>query len=330
MDSCESSAPLLELAPSRRRLAIPRLVLLWSLAPAWVGAQEEPPCTSSVAVGFSTATIASAVPFDGVVGAAGEEEVTVEFRAEDLGGSALVYVNLISQLGFFDGAVAGWSLSIAFDGDLKLLSIRRVLPPPRSTEPSYPRIVDPARNQGQLGIIEQVQLEEPLPQMGTQSVLGIEVGWSGGPLPAAGRTARIRFLDGLVGSGQPFTNVISVNGGLLSVRCNFDVASVTVRFVEAPARPFIRGNANGDGRVDIADSIWMLNDLFLGGPPTPCRDASDANGDGELGISDPIFLLNSQFLGTRVPPAPFPDCATDPSGGPGPLGCAASPCPTGT
>jgi hypothetical protein len=117
-------------------------------------------------------------------------------------------------------------------------------------------------------------------------------------------------------------NVIALNGGAYSAAvCNFDVASITIRFVEAPVTQFVRGNANGDLKVDIADAIWMLNDLFLGGPTTTCKDAADANGDGSLSISDPIFLFDFQFLGGEPPPAPYPGCGTAPPEGLDPLGC---------
>jgi hypothetical protein len=291
-----------------------------------------------VGVGFSTGPIESAAPFDGLIGAGGEEEITVEFPAGSTSGSTLLHVNLTSALETPPG-IDGWALGIAFDGDLDIHGFASVFPPPPASCPgSCPppaRVVDPAQNDGQRGIVAAVALsvmsppEEPLPAVMTRSLFGIRIGWSDDPLPAGGRVATLRFQDGLVASGQSINNTLSVAGSSVDP-CNIDIASVTVRFVEASATPFIRGNANGDRRVDIADAIWMLNDLFLGGPPTPCRDASDANGDGSLSITDPIFLLDSQFLGTRVPPAPFPGCGTDPSGLPGPLGCEASPCPQGS
>jgi hypothetical protein len=51
---------------------------------------------------------------------------------------------------------------------------------------------------------------------------------------------------------------------------------------EAPIGPesFIRGDTNGDGKIDISDAIYILQFLFLGGP---------------------------------APEASFPDAGTDPS-----------------
>ena len=77
------------------------------------------------------------------------------------------------------------------------------------------------------------------------------------------------------------------------------------------ASPFVRGDANDDGEVDIADPVFILNQLFLGGPPANCETATDANDDGLRDLSDAIYLLGHQFLGGSSPPAPFPACGLD-------------------
>jgi hypothetical protein len=68
--------------------------------------------------------------------------------------------------------------------------------------------------------------------------------------------------------------------------------------------PFLRGDSNRDGAVDIADPVNTLQYLFSGGARPYCLDASDANDDGELNISDPISVLGYLFLGTSRPAAP--------------------------
>ncbi len=64
---------------------------------------------------------------------------------------------------------------------------------------------------------------------------------------------------------------------------------------------FLRGDANSDGGVDIADAIFMLYSLMLGGTPSGCTDSTDANDDGLHDISDIIFVLNYQFHSGTVP-----------------------------
>jgi hypothetical protein len=59
---------------------------------------------------------------------------------------------------------------------------------------------------------------------------------------------------------------------------------------------FVRGDANGDGKIDISDAIYLVNYLFIDGPEPVPFEAGDADGDGEVNISDVIYLVNYLFL----------------------------------
>ena len=91
---------------------------------------------------------------------------------------------------------------------------------------------------------------------------------------------------------------------------------VSLFAVTAPANAewsFIRGDANGDGALNIADAIFNLGFLFTQGPG-PCLDAMDANDDGSNNIADAIFALDILFGGGgTTPDAPFPACGEDPT-----------------
>ncbi len=89
--------------------------------------------------------------------------------------------------------------------------------------------------------------------------------------------------------------------------------AVIVLFGKKTDAPFIRGDANMDGKVDISDAIATLGYLFLGGLERICLDAADANDDGEVNISDPIYLLEHLFLGGKPPPPPYPEAGLDPT-----------------
>src|SRR5690606_20694741 len=54
-----------------------------------------------------------------------------------------------------------------------------------------------------------------------------------------------------------------------------------------PEPPFIRGDADANGDVNLSDAITVLHALFLAGPPVACDDAADATDDGELNLTDP-------------------------------------------
>ena len=84
---------------------------------------------------------------------------------------------------------------------------------------------------------------------------------------------------------------------------------------------FLRGDVNQDGKVSIADVLFIHRYLFLGDRVPACKDSADANDDGRIRIDDQIVMLNAVFSGTAVIPEPYPlpgedatadelDCAT--------------------
>src|SRR5262249_23738050 len=83
---------------------------------------------------------------------------------------------------------------------------------------------------------------------------------------------------------------------------------------------FRRGDANGDGRIDISDAVGILTYLFLGGVEPGCLSALDANGDGNLVLTDAVYLLLYLFGSGPAPSQPFPGCGMAPISGP--LTCA--------
>jgi hypothetical protein len=67
---------------------------------------------------------------------------------------------------------------------------------------------------------------------------------------------------------------------------------------------FRRGDANGDGRMDLTDVVRTLYWLFLFDVQFSCPDAADANDDGKIDITDPIAILQRLFLGGAPLPTP--------------------------
>jgi len=85
-------------------------------------------------------------------------------------------------------------------------------------------------------------------------------------------------------------------------------ALVSSTVLLCPGPVFVRCDPNLDGKSDVADSVWILNELFQSGPRSRCPDASDCNGDGRRDIADALYGLEFQFMGGPPPPAPFPAC----------------------
>lgn len=92
-------------------------------------------------------------------------------------------------------------------------------------------------------------------------------------------------------------------------------------FVSASTPMFIRGDANVDATLSLADPVVVLEGLFNQGQ-LACADAADSNDDGAIDISDAVELLSHLFAGGATPlPMPFPDAGEDPTDG-DPLDCA--------
>lgn len=124
---------------------------------------------------------------------------------------------------------------------------------------------------------------------------------------------------GLIGAGQPVKTAVTVTGNTKNPGvCN---AAISLAIVEE--QELVRGNANNDRKIDIADSVWIINELFRGGPPTLCQDAADVNDDGQVDASDAVYNIQYLFQGGSAPPQPFPDCGIDPTEDE--LGCDARP-----
>jgi hypothetical protein len=115
--------------------------------------------------------------------------------------------------------------------------------------------------------------------------------------------------------------------GLAPVRPD-EFVLVRVVHTRSTGESFIRGDANGDGEVDISDPVRVLTVLFLGGAEISCPDAADSADEGAVTISSAVRILDFLFQGSAAPPPPFPACGPDPS--PDELdGCEATPdaCP---
>ncbi len=75
---------------------------------------------------------------------------------------------------------------------------------------------------------------------------------------------------------------------------------------------FLRGDANGDHFVDIADAIRILFFQFLGSAMN-CVDAADVDDNGETSLTDVIYLLTYLYLEGSIPSQPYPGCGVDPT-----------------
>lgn len=71
-------------------------------------------------------------------------------------------------------------------------------------------------------------------------------------------------------------------------------------------KEFLRGDSDGNGRVEITDSVFILNYLYQAGKAPTCMDAADANDNGRIDQADADYILSYLFKGGAAPPSPGP------------------------
>ncbi|MGQ9590381.1 MAG: dockerin type I domain-containing protein, partial [Planctomycetota bacterium] len=119
-------------------------------------------------------------------------------------------------------------------------------------------------------------------------------------LKATGSYTNLPFVEG---AQNPHGMTVLPSGVL--VFSEGDVVKGRLVAVDGWKYRFNRGDANGDGAINISDAVFVQAYLFLGGPAPGCFDAADVNDDSRVSLSDSVYLLNYLFQGGDPPPAPF-------------------------
>jgi hypothetical protein len=60
--------------------------------------------------------------------------------------------------------------------------------------------------------------------------------------------------------------------------------------------PFMYGDANGDGVINVVDVVYLINYLFISGPAPDPIQAGDVNCDGFVNVTDVVYLINYLFI----------------------------------
>lgn len=61
------------------------------------------------------------------------------------------------------------------------------------------------------------------------------------------------------------------------------------------------GDADGSGAVDIDDVVYLINNIFAGGPAPVTLEAGDADCSGDIDIDDAVYLIAYIFSGGLEP-----------------------------
>jgi len=112
-----------------------------------------------------------------------------------------------------------------------------------------------------------------------------------------------------LGSGMnDWVNTLAVYDNKLIAGGYFTTAGGKVSaYIGQWTKHLVRGDANGDGVINVTDVVYLIHYLFLVPPgPAPIPlEAGDVNCDGVINVTDVVYLINFLFL---VPPGPPPGC----------------------
>ena len=137
----------------------------------------------------------------------------------------------------------------------------------------------------------------------------------------------IYFCDDINGLGSVFL----YNNVVIDYQSIQDYERIDTAIHVVPEEIFQRGDCNSDDKVDLADAATVIGSQFQG-LPISCADACDANDDGFINLADSVFLMNWLFKFGPTPPDPGPfDNGSDPTNDELPVcnshdtGCAGQP-----
>jgi hypothetical protein len=71
--------------------------------------------------------------------------------------------------------------------------------------------------------------------------------------------------------------------------CSADTQMVTLYV-------YICGDVTGDGVIDAADVVYLINYLYIHGPALVPLQAGDVNCDGTIDAADAVYLTNYLYI----------------------------------
>jgi hypothetical protein len=95
-----------------------------------------------------------------------------------------------------------------------------------------------------------------------------------------------------------WTTFLADSAGLA---CTKDSSEISVYDRSVLGGELVRGDANGDGEIDVADVMYLINYLFIGGSAPDPPWVGDANCDEVVDVADVMYLINYLFIGGSPP-----------------------------
>jgi len=239
----------------------------------------------------------NAVPYDGTI---------LRGTGEGLGvGDSFSSLTTIRYNGYLD-ELAIWNLPLSAD---ELLSHYEAGPGGYGLEGGQPLPPNPPENLAALAGDETVDLSWDEPSPGP-SFTGYSVLRDGASIAENLPTTQLTYSDTGLANGTRYCYVVRAARGALRSEDSNEACATPVG--EGPI--FKRGDADGNGSLELTDVIRALTFQFVGGVDINCLDAADVDDDGAITLTDSIRSLNFQFVGVpgTMPEPPGPvECGPD-------------------
>ena len=124
----------------------------------------------------------------------------------------------------------------------------------------------------------------------------------------AGELTTLHSFNGPDGSSPYAALIETSDGNFYGTTYSGGARGGGVVFRQGPIENPLRGDCNGDGKLDISDGICNLDWLFTGKATPGCIAALNTNGDERVDLADAVWLLNFLFAKGSQPVGPFPAC----------------------
>jgi len=115
-----------------------------------------------------------------------------------------------------------------------------------------------------------------------------------------GKDTKLLFFDDWIPT-EPASTTYDIVVEITSENDDNPWNDQTSKQVESTEGTCVCGDANGDGDVNVGDSVYLINYVFKGGPPPTPYQQGDANGDGSVNIADSVYISNYIFRGGQPP-----------------------------
>jgi hypothetical protein len=104
-------------------------------------------------------------------------------------------------------------------------------------------------------------------------------------------------------AGTATFRLVSWINGSASMLVSEDHAAILPAFYggNITVIPYLAGDPNHDGVIDISYVIYLINYLFIGGPAPVPLESGDVTCEGTADASDVVYLINYLFIGGPPP-----------------------------